>query len=179
MKHGIFEDNYFTMAIYIAPTASVMGRVLISKDVSVWHGAVIRADVEEIILGEGCNVQDNAVLHADEGDKTIIGPRVTIGHAAIVHGATIGEGSLIGMHATVLNRAQIGRFCLIGAHALVTEGMIIPDFSMVLGMPAKVVKTLSDDQISRLKEGADHYIMMGERHAAGEFPLLSQADFNS
>ncbi|NBW03990.1 MAG: hypothetical protein EBR87_09850, partial [Cytophagia bacterium] len=77
MKHGIFENNYFRMAIYIAPTASVMGRILISKDVSVWHGAVIRADVEEIILGEGCNVQDNAVLHADEGDKTIIGPRVT------------------------------------------------------------------------------------------------------
>jgi len=179
VKHGIFGDNYFIMAIYIAPTASVMGRVLISKDVSVWHGAVIRADVEEIILGEGCNVQDNAVLHADEGDKTIIGPRVTIGHAAIVHGAIVGEVSLIGMHATILNRAQIGRFCLIGAHALVTEGMVIPDFSMVLGMPAKVVKTLSEDQINRLKEGADHYIMMGERHAAGEFPLLKQADFIS
>lgn len=179
MKHGIFEYNYLKMAIYIAPTASVMGRVRISKDVSIWHGAVIRADVEEIILGEGCNIQDNAVLHADEGDKTIIGAGVTIGHSAIVHGAIVGEGSLIGMHATVLNRAKIGQYCLIGAHALVTEGMIIPDFSLVLGMPAKVVKTLSGEQIERLKHGAAHYIKMGEKHAAGEFPLLTQNDFNT
>ena len=112
------------MAIFIAPTASVMGRVFISKDVSVWYGAVIRADVEEIHLGEGCNIQDNAVLHADEGDKTIIGPHVTVGHGAIVHGAEIGEGSLVGMQATVLNRAKVGKFCLIGAHVqtVCTEG---------------------------------------------------------
>ena len=128
--------------------------------------------MEEIHLGEGCNIQDNAVLHADEGDKTIIGSRVTVGHSAIVHGAEIGEGSLIGMHATVLNRAKIGKCCLIGAHALVTAGMEIPDYSLVLGSPAKVVKTLSAEQIEALKHGADHYIMMGAKHAAGEFPLI-------
>ena len=165
------------MAIFIAPTASVMGRVLISKDVSVWYGAVIRADVEEIYLGEGCNIQDNAVLHADEGDKTIIGPHVTVGHGAIVHGAEIGEGSLVGMQATVLNRAKVGKFCLIGAHALVTEGMVIPDYSLVLGTPAKVVKTLNEDQINRLKFGPPHYVKMGAEHKSGKFPLLTAADF--
>ncbi|AWL08557.1 gamma carbonic anhydrase family protein [Aquirufa nivalisilvae] len=167
------------MAIFIAPTASVMGRVFISPDVSIWYGAVIRADVEEIHLGEGCNVQDNAVLHADEGDKTIIGKFVTVGHSAIVHGAEVGEGSLIGMHATVLNRAKIGKYCLIGAHALVTEGMEIPDYSLVLGTPAKVVKTLNESQIERLKYGPPHYIKMGKKHAKGEYPLITQADFES
>ncbi len=165
------------MAIFIAPTASVIGRVFISKDVSVWYGAVIRADVEEIHLGEGCNIQDNAVLHADEGDKTIIGAHVTVGHGAIVHGAEIGEGSLVGMQATVLNRAKVGKFCLIGAHALVTEGMEIPDYSLVLGTPAKVVKTLNEDQINRLKFGPPHYVKMGAEHKAGKFPLLTAADF--
>ena len=160
------------MANFIAPTASVMGRVFIGRDVSIWYGAVIRADVEEIHLGDACNIQDNAVLHADEGDKTIIGPRVTVGHGAIVHGAEVGEGSLIGMHATVLNRAKIGKCCLIGAHALVTEGMQIPDYSLVLGMPAKVVKTLSPEQIERLTHGSEHYVEMGARHLAGEFPLI-------
>ncbi len=165
------------MAIFIAPTASVMGRVFISKDVSVWYGAVIRAAVEEVHLGEGCNIQDNAVLHADEGDKTIIGPHVTVGHGAIVHGAEIGEGSLVCMQATVLNRAKVGKFCLIGAHALVTEGMEIPDYSLVLGTPAKVVKTLNEDQINRLKYGPPHYVKMGAEHKSGKFPLLTAADF--
>ncbi len=159
------------MSIFIAPTATVMGRVFIGDKVSIWYGAVIRADVEEIHLGNGCNVQDNAVIHADVGDMTRIGARVTVGHSAIVHGAEVGEGSLIGMHATVLNRAKIGKYCLIGAHSLVTEGMEIPDYSLVLGMPAKVIKTLSESQIERLKHGAQHYIEMGARHLAGEFPL--------
>jgi carbonic anhydrase/acetyltransferase-like protein (isoleucine patch superfamily) len=160
------------MANFIAPNSSVMGNVSISKDVTIWYGAVIRADVEEIILEEGCNIQDNAVLHADKGDKTIIGKFVTIGHSAIVHGADIGEGSLIGMHATVLNRAIIGKYCLIGAHALVTEGMIIPDCSLVLGTPAKIIKTLSIEQIQKMKEGAQHYIEMGEKHLEGAYPLI-------
>ncbi|MFM6947865.1 MAG: gamma carbonic anhydrase family protein [Aquirufa sp.] len=160
------------MANFIAPNSSVMGKVSIGKDVTIWYGAVVRADVEEIILEEGCNIQDNAVLHADEGDKTIIGKFVTVGHSAIVHGAEIGEGSLIGMHATVLNRAKIGKYCLIGAHALVTEGMIIPDCSLVLGTPAKIIKTLSVEQIQKMKEGAQHYIEMGEKHLNGAYPLI-------
>jgi carbonic anhydrase/acetyltransferase-like protein (isoleucine patch superfamily) len=102
---------------------------------------------------------------------------VTVGHGAIVHGAEIGEGSLVGMQATVLNRAKVGKFCLIGAHALVTEGMEIPDYSLVLGTPAKVVKTLNEDQINRLKYGPPHYVKMGAEHKSGKFPLLTAADF--
>jgi len=107
---------------------------------SVWYSAVIRADVEEIIIGKRTNIQDGAILHADFGEPTIIGDDVTVGHGAIVHGATVGDCTLIGMRATILNRAKIGKFCIIGAGTLVTEGMEIPDYSMVLGVPAKIVK---------------------------------------
>lgn len=132
-------DNHKT--VFIASSASVMGQVSLGEQASVWYGAVIRADVEKIIIGHRTNIQDTAVLHADEGSPTIIGDDVTVGHGAIVHGATVGDGSLIGMRATILNNAKIGKFCIIGAHALVTEGMEVPDFSMVLGTPGKVVKS--------------------------------------
>ena len=163
--------------VFIAPNASVMGDVTFGKGVSVWYGAVIRADVEKIIIGDNTNIQDTAVLHADPGDPTIIGESVTVGHGAIVHGAVVGDGSLIGMRATVLNKAKIGKGCIIGAHALVTEKMEIPDYSLVLGTPAKVVKTLNEDQINRLKFGPPHYVKMGAEHKAGKFPLLTAADF--
>lgn len=158
---------------FIAPNASVMGNVSFGEDVSVWYGAVIRADVETIIIGDRSNIQDTAVLHADPGDPTIIGKDVTIGHGAIVHGATVGDGSLIGMRATVLNRAKIGKNCIIGACALVTEGMIIPDNSLVLGIPAKVIKQISEQQAKHLPLGALHYVEMAKRHKNGEFELIS------
>jgi carbonic anhydrase/acetyltransferase-like protein (isoleucine patch superfamily) len=122
--------------VFVAPNASVMGDVTFGKGVSVWYGAVIRADVEKIIIGDNTNIQDTAVLHADPGDPTIIGESVTVGHGAIVHGAVVGDGSLIGMRATVLNKAKIGKGCIIGAHALVTEKMEIPDYSLAVGVPA-------------------------------------------
>lgn len=159
-------------AVFIAPTASVMGQVTLGEQVSVWYGAVIRADVEKIIIGHRTNIQDTAVLHADAGSPTVIGDDVTIGHGAIVHGAVVGNGSLIGMRATILNNAKIGKFCIIGAHTLVTEGMEIPDFSMVLGTPGKVVKQLPESVAARLLESAAHYVAMGIRHAAGEFPAI-------
>ncbi len=160
-------------AAFIAPTASVMGRVTLGPDASVWYGAVVRADVERIEIGPRSNIQDTAVLHADPGAPTIIGADVTVGHGAIVHGATIGEGTLVGMRATVLNRAKVGRFCLIGAHALVTEGMEIPDYSMVLGTPAKIVRQLDPAPTeAMLRASAGHYVEMAHRHAAGEFPLV-------
>ena len=163
---------------FIAPTASVMGRVTLGADASVWYGAVIRADVETVEIGPRTNIQDGAVLHADPGAPTVIGPDVTVGHGAIVHGATIGEGTLVGMRATVLNRARVGRFCLIGAHALVTEGMDIPDYSMVLGTPAKIVRQLDPAQAeAMLRASAAHYVEMAHRHAAGEFPLRRAEDF--
>lgn len=158
---------------FIAHNASVMGNVTFGEKVSVWYGAVIRADVETIVIGDNSNIQDTAVLHADPGDPTIIGNDVTVGHGAIIHGAIVGDGSLIGMRATVLNKAKIGKNCIIGACALVTEGMIIPDNSLAIGIPAKVVKQLSDVQAQMLKLGALHYVEMAEKHERGEFPLIT------
>ena len=157
---------------FIAPSASVMGNVTFGEDVSVWYGAVIRADVEAIIIGDRSNIQDTAVLHADLGDPTIIGNDVTVGHGAIIHGAIVGDGSLIGMRATVLNKAKIGKNCIIGACALVTEGMEIPDNSLVMGVPAKIVKQMSEQQATMLKMSALHYVEMAERHESGEFGLI-------
>lgn len=157
---------------FIAPNASVMGNVSFGEDVSVWYGAVIRADVEAIIIGDRTNIQDTAVLHADPGDPTIIGNDVTIGHGAIVHGAVVGDCSLIGMRATVLNKAVIGKNCIIGAGALVTEGMQIPDNSLAVGIPAKVVRQISEQQAIGLKMSALHYVEMAERHKSGEFELM-------
>ncbi len=157
---------------FIALNASVMGNVTFGEDVSVWYSAVIRADVEAIIIGDRTNIQDTAVLHADPGDPTIIGNDVTIGHGAIVHGAIIGDCSLIGMRATILNKANIGKYCIIGAGALVTEGMIIPDNSLVVGIPAKIVRQISEQQVIGLKMSALHYVQMAERHEGGEFGLM-------
>lgn len=157
---------------FIAPNASVMGNVSFGEDVSVWYGAVIRADVEAIIIGDRTNIQDTAVLHADPSDPTIIGNDVTIGHGAIVHGAVVGDCSLIGMRATVLNKAVIGKNCIIGAGALVTEGMQIPDNSLVVGIPAKVVRQISQQQAIGLKMSALHYVEMAKRHKGGEFELM-------
>ena len=157
---------------FIAPNASVMGNITFGKNVSVWYGAVIRADVEAIIIGNNSNIQDTAVLHADPGDPTIIGNDVTVGHGAIIHGAIIGDGSLIGMRATILNKARIGKNCIIGACALVTEGMIIPDNSLVVGIPAKVVRQISEQQAQLLKLGALHYVEMAKRHEDGNFQLM-------
>lgn len=159
-------------SFFTAPNASVMGQVTLGENVSIWYGAVIRADVEQIIIGDRTNIQDNAVLHADFGSPTIIGNDVTVGHGAIVHGASVGDGSLIGMRATILNNAKIGKFCIIGAHTLVTEGMEIPDFSMVLGTPGKIVKQLPASYAAHLLESAAHYVEIGQRHASNEFPLL-------
>ncbi|SDM01891.1 gamma carbonic anhydrase family protein [Siphonobacter aquaeclarae] len=160
------------MSSFLAPGACIMGDVTLGDDSSVWYNAVLRGDVEAIRIGDRTNIQDTAVIHADPGDPTVIGNDVTVGHGAIVHGATVGDGSLIGMRATVLNKARIGRFCLIGANALVTEGMEIPDYSLVLGVPAKVLKTFDPAVIeAKLLASAQHYVEMGHRHASGEFPL--------
>jgi len=164
---------------FIAPNASVMGQVTLGKQVSIWYGAVLRGDTESITIGDGCNIQDNAVVHADPGYPTILEKNVTVGHAAIVHGAQVGEGSMIGMHATLLNGCKIGKSCLIAAGALVKEGMEIPDYSMVVGMPGKIIRTLSEEDVEWLKKSAPHYIAMSERHQAGEFPLIQQKDIDA
>jgi carbonic anhydrase/acetyltransferase-like protein (isoleucine patch superfamily) len=144
--------------VFIAPNATVMGDVILSDYVSVWYGAVIRADTDTISVGEGTNIQDGVICHTDPGLKLSIGRNCTIGHGAVLHGCTVGDHSLIGIRATVLNGARIGSGCIVAAHALVTEDMVVPDHSMVMGVPGKVVRTLTANEIERLKAGAAHYL---------------------
>ena len=148
---------------WIAPNAEVMGNVKLEKNASVWFGAVLRGDNELITIGENSNVQDGSVLHTDPGSPLVIERDVTIGHMVMLHGCTIGAGSLIGIGAVILNGARIGRGCLVGAGALVTEGTEIPDGSLVLGSPAKVKKTLSPEQQLALAHNADHYVGNAKR----------------
>ncbi len=145
-------DDYF-----VAPSASVMGRVFLGKNVSVWFGAVIRGDVEDIKIGENSNIQDLSVLHADPGHPLEIGKNVTVGHKVMLHGCSIGDNSLIGINSVILNGAKIGKNCLIGANSLVTEGMEIPDYSLVMGSPAKVKKELDPSMKDILIGSASHY----------------------
>jgi len=142
---------------WVAPNAQVIGAVTLESGVGVWFGVVLRGDNEPIIIGEGSNIQENTVAHTDMGYPVTIGKNCTIGHSAIIHGCTVGDNSLIGMGATVLTGAVIGKNCLIGAGALVTEGKVIPDGSLVVGMPAKVIRSLDVDAIEGLKQSALHY----------------------
>jgi carbonic anhydrase/acetyltransferase-like protein (isoleucine patch superfamily) len=152
---------------WVAPDAQVIGRVALAEDVGVWFGAVIRGDNEPIEIGARTNVQEGAMLHADPGFPLVVGPDVTIGHHAILHGCTVGPNSLIGMGATVLNGARIGAGCIVGANALVTEGKEFPDHSLIVGAPAKVVRTLDPAASERLREAALHYVANWRRFAAG------------
>ena len=144
--------------VFIAPTATVIGNVRLGDQVSVWYGAVLRGDSEAITIGARSNVQDNAVIHCDPNEPTHIGEECIIGHGAIVHGAILSNNVLVGMNATILNNAQIGEFSIIGANALVTSGSIIPPYSLVLGSPAKVVKTISNEQVDKIKINAEVYV---------------------
>ncbi|MEL7450364.1 MAG: gamma carbonic anhydrase family protein [Pseudomonadota bacterium] len=143
---------------WVAPSADVMGKVELRDGASVWFQAVLRGDNELILIGERSNVQDGCVLHTDPGYPLTLGEGVTVGHKAMLHGCTVGDGSLIGINAVVLNGAKIGRRCLIGANALVTEGQQIPDNSLVLGSPGKVIKKLDDEQAARLVISASRYV---------------------
>ena len=154
---------------FIHETAVVIGDVHLGARASIWPTAVLRADTDRIEVGEDSNVQDGAVLHCDEGIPCIVGKRVTIGHRAIVHGALVQDDALIGMGAVVLNKVVVGRGSLVGAGAVVSEGTVIPPDSLVLGVPAKVVKTLSPEQRQRLAAGHAAYVELGARHRAGEF----------
>ncbi|MCY4336863.1 MAG: gamma carbonic anhydrase family protein [Litoreibacter sp.] len=152
---------------WVAPDANVIGNVILEEASSVWFGATLRGDNEPIVVGEGSNIQEGCVLHTDPGCPLTIGSNCTIGHKAILHGCTLGEGTLIGMGATVLNNAVIGKGCLIGAGALITEGKVIPDGSMVLGAPGKVVKELSAEQRAGLVASARNYQANMRRFRSG------------
>tara|TARA_Y100001970_G_scaffold238183_1_gene299233 strand:+ start:3954 stop:4472 length:519 start_codon:yes stop_codon:yes gene_type:complete len=154
----IVDNDY-----YVAENATVLGKVKLCKDSSIWFGAILRGDTELITVGERSNVQDGSILHTDIGFPLDIGKDVTVGHKVMLHGCTIGDGSLIGINTVVLNGAKIGEGCLIGANSLITEGMEIPDGSLVMGSPAKIKGELNNDQKMGLIMSARHYVENSKR----------------
>ncbi|HEX6708549.1 MAG TPA: gamma carbonic anhydrase family protein [Albitalea sp.] len=152
---------------WVADSAEVVGRVVLEDDASVWFGVVLRGDTERLHVGRGSNVQDGSVVHADPGFPCVIGDGVTIGHQVMLHGCTIGDGTLVGIQAVVLNGARIGRNCLVGAGALVTEGKEFPDGSLIVGAPAKAVRQLTPEQIEGVRRAAAHYVENARRYRAG------------
>jgi carbonic anhydrase/acetyltransferase-like protein (isoleucine patch superfamily) len=162
------DDEY-----WIAPNAVVLGNVVLKKNASVWFGAVLRGDNDVITIGENSNVQDNSVLHTDMGSPLTIGSNVTVGHMVMLHGCTIGDGSLVGIGSVILNGARIGKNCLVGAGALITENKEFPDGSMILGSPARVSRALAPEQAARMGMGAMGYVQNWKRFKAGLTPLPS------
>jgi carbonic anhydrase/acetyltransferase-like protein (isoleucine patch superfamily) len=156
---------------WVAPDANLIGRVVLEAKASVWFGCTLRGDNEEIRVGAGSNVQENAVLHTDLGYPLVIGEDCTIGHKAMLHGCAIGDGTLIGMGATILNGARIGSGCLIGACALITEGKVIPDGSLVMGAPGRVIRTLDAEARARLLASAAGYRANARRFQSGLRPV--------
>jgi carbonic anhydrase/acetyltransferase-like protein (isoleucine patch superfamily) len=150
---------------WVADSAEVVGRVTLGENASVWYGAVLRGDNDRISVGANSNVQDGSVLHTDHDVPLVIGENVTIGHQVMLHGCTIGDGSLVGIQSIVLNGARIGRNCLVGAGSLVTEGKEFPDGVLIVGRPAKVVRELTAGQIAGLRRSAEHYVQQQQRHA--------------
>jgi carbonic anhydrase/acetyltransferase-like protein (isoleucine patch superfamily) len=160
------EDEY-----WIAPNAQVMGSVVLHRNASVWFGCSLRGDNDPLIIGEDSNIQDNSVLHTDEGVPLTIGARVTVGHMVMLHGCEIGDGSLIGIGSIVLNGAKIGKGCLVGANSLITENKVFPDGVMIMGSPARIVRELSDMESKRLELSAAHYVANWKRYSRDLKPL--------
>lgn len=156
---------------WVAPSASVIGNVILHSNASVWFGAVLRGDNDPITVGPDSNIQDGSVLHTDMGSPLTIGRGVTVGHKAMLHGCEVGDYSLIGIGAVVMNGVKIGRNCIIGANALITEGKVIPDNSLVVGQPGKVVRERDPSHIAVLQMSADHYVQNWKRFAAELRPL--------
>ena len=152
---------------FIADSAQVIGQVRLGANASVWFGSVIRGDNEPIEIGEGSSVQDNCTLHTDPGFPLVVGANCSVGHNAILHGCTIGEGSLIGMGAIVMNGAKLGRGCVVGAGSIIPEGKEFPDRSLIVGAPGRVIRTLTEEQVTALTRGAPRYVKNSQRFKAG------------
>ncbi len=152
-------------AAFIAPNATIVGRVELGRDASVWFNSVIRGDNDLISIGDESNIQDGCVVHTDEGIPLHVGARVTVGHMAMLHGCTIEEECLIGIGAVLLNRSRIARHCIVGAKALVTEGKTFPERSLIIGSPAKAIRTLTDQEIADIREASAHYVRNARRFA--------------
>lgn len=157
--------------VFVAPGATVVGDVDLGDEVSIWFGAVLRGDVERLTVGRWSNVQDNSVLHSDPGSPLVVGERVTVGHGCILHGCTIGDGTLIGMGASILNDARIGRNCLVGANALVTEAKVFDDGMLIVGAPARAIRPLTTAELARLAGSADRYVERGRIYQKGLRPV--------
>ena len=143
---------------FIAPDATLIGSITLENNASIWFGVVIRADNEPVVIGENSNIQDGCVIHVDPGYPATVGANVTVGHKVMLHGCTVGEGSLIGINSVVMNGARIGESCIIGANSLITEGKTIPPRSLVMGSPGKVVRKLNDSEVANLLEAAQVYV---------------------
>ena len=152
---------------WVADSAQVIGNVVLAENASVWFGAVLRGDTDSLSIGRNSNVQDLSVLHADHGCPLTIGENVTVGHQVMLHGCTVGDGSLIGIQSVILNGAKIGKNCLVGAGSLVTEGKEFPDGSLIIGTPARAIRQLSPEQIEGMKQIAAHYVENARRFAVG------------
>jgi len=155
---------------FIAPGAVVIGDVSLGEEASVWYNAVVRADMEPIVIGERSNVQDGSVIHVDEGIPCTVGRRVVVGHRVILHGCSVEDDCLIGMGGVVLNRAVIGAGSLVAAGAVVPEGMVVPPRSVVMGIPGRIVRQVDDQMALRMAEGWRHYVELARGHARGEYP---------
>lgn len=166
MSRYLFEGRQpqIDPTAFAAASADLIGGVILRAQASVWFNAVLRGDNEDILLGPGCNVQDGAVLHTDMGSPLVLAERVSVGHQAMLHGCEVGLQSLIGMQAVILNGAKIGQYCIVGAGALVTGRMIVPDFSLVLGSPAKVVRTVTEEERAMMLRTSQGYIDRIERY---------------
>ena len=166
MRYALGDDRVGTAGeqCWIAPTAVLIGKVSLGSNASVWWHSVLRGDNEPITVGEGSNIQDGCVLHADPGYPLVIGKDVTVGHMVMLHGCTIGDGSLIGIGAVILNGARIGANCLIGAKALIPEGKEIPDNSLVMGAPGQIKREVSEEHVARIRHAAEHYVGNWQRY---------------
>lgn len=155
----------FGEGCWVADNATVIGRVEIGSNVSIWYNVVIRGDNDPIQIGDGTNIQDGSILHNDDGVPLVIGSHVTVGHMAMLHGCTIGDGTLIGINAVVLNHAVIGKNCIIGANALIPEGKVIPDRSLVVGSPGRIIRELTDEDIEGIRKNAANYVANARMYA--------------
>jgi carbonic anhydrase/acetyltransferase-like protein (isoleucine patch superfamily) len=149
---------------WVAPNAIIIGKVKLEKNSSIWFNAVLRGDIEKIVIGENSNIQDGSVLHTDPGCPLTVGKGVTVGHTVMLHGCEISDDTLIGIGSTILNKAKIGKNCIIGANTLITENKVIPDNSLVLGSPGKVIRKVTDDEIKVICENAKHYVENSKRY---------------
>jgi len=161
---GEQRPNNLPEGVFVAPSAAIIGDVTLLPDSSIWFGAVLRGDIERITIGQGSNIQDGTVCHTDPNNPCTVGDYVTVGHMAMLHGCSIGDHSLIGIGATLMNGVSVGKNCIVGAHSLITEGKSFPDNVVIMGIPAKVVREVTDTDLDALRANAERYVQRARRY---------------